>query len=153
LTNYIIMAVVANLNFSYFLRLTWEFLDLESERGDSVCWPNNKIIDSNCWPTWTHRPDGFRMKGFRNDTQRGGEDVPCTVKKLLAVSSENLSRLSSRVRESMALSSSMFRPRWYRSGPRHCRHSLGSHHCSSAFRNSSDYLSHLSWQEQLSICI
>ena len=23
----------------------WEFLDLESERGCSVCWPNNKIID------------------------------------------------------------------------------------------------------------
>ena len=23
----------------------WEFLGLESERGVSVCWPNNKIID------------------------------------------------------------------------------------------------------------
>ena len=23
----------------------WEFLGLESERGASVCWPNNKIID------------------------------------------------------------------------------------------------------------
>ena len=39
------MAVVGNFNFSYFLRLTWEFLDLESERGGSVYWPNNKIID------------------------------------------------------------------------------------------------------------
>ena len=24
----------------------WEFLDLERKRGDSVCWPNNKIIDA-----------------------------------------------------------------------------------------------------------
>ena len=23
----------------------WEFLGLDSERGGSVCWPNNKIID------------------------------------------------------------------------------------------------------------
>jgi len=41
------MAVVGNFYFSIFLRLTWEFLNLESERGDSVCWPNNKIIDLN----------------------------------------------------------------------------------------------------------
>ena len=39
------MVVVGNFYFSSFLRLTWEFLDLESERGGSVCWPNNKIID------------------------------------------------------------------------------------------------------------
>ena len=39
------MAVVGNFNFS--LQLTWEFLDLKSERDDSVCWPNNKIIDSD----------------------------------------------------------------------------------------------------------
>ena len=39
------MAVVGNFYFSIFLRLTWEFLDFESERGGSVCWPNNKIID------------------------------------------------------------------------------------------------------------
>jgi len=39
------MAVVGNFYFFIFLRLTWEFLGLESERGDSVCWPNNKIID------------------------------------------------------------------------------------------------------------
>ena len=39
------MAVVGNFNF--FLQLTWEFLDLKSERGGSVCWPNNKIIDSD----------------------------------------------------------------------------------------------------------
>ena len=45
LTNFIIMTVVDNLNFSYFLRLTWKFLGLESECGDSVCWSNNKIID------------------------------------------------------------------------------------------------------------
>ena len=38
LTNFIIMAVVGNLNFSY-------FLGLESERGGSVCWLNNKILD------------------------------------------------------------------------------------------------------------
>ena len=58
------MAVVDNFNLFYFLRLTWEFLDLESERGCSVCWPNNKIIEltwefldleserggSICWP-------------------------------------------------------------------------------------------------------
>jgi len=37
------MAVVGNFYFSIFLRLTWEFLGLESEHGDSVCWPNNKI--------------------------------------------------------------------------------------------------------------
>ena len=24
----------------------WEFLGFESERGGSVCWPNNKIIDT-----------------------------------------------------------------------------------------------------------
>ena len=41
---FIIMAVVGNFNFFYFLRLTWEFLALESERGGSVCWPNNNII-------------------------------------------------------------------------------------------------------------
>ena len=40
------MTVVGNFNFSIFLRLTWKFLDLESERGSSVCWLNNKIIDS-----------------------------------------------------------------------------------------------------------
>ena len=39
------MFVVGNFYFSIFLRLTWEFLDPESERGGSVCWPNNKIID------------------------------------------------------------------------------------------------------------
>jgi len=38
--------VVGNFYFSIFLRLMWEFLGLESERGGSVCWPNNKIIDS-----------------------------------------------------------------------------------------------------------
>ena len=39
------MAVVGNFYFSIFLRLIWEFLSLEAERGGSVCWPNNKIID------------------------------------------------------------------------------------------------------------
>ena len=43
------MTVVGNLNFSYFLRLTWEFLDFESECGGSVCWPNNKIIEDCEW--------------------------------------------------------------------------------------------------------
>jgi len=37
--------VVGNFYFSIFLGLTWEFLGLESEREDSVYWPNNKIID------------------------------------------------------------------------------------------------------------
>ena len=36
---------VSNFYFFIFLRLTCEFLGLESERGGSVCWPNNKIID------------------------------------------------------------------------------------------------------------
>ena len=40
---FIAMAVVGNFNFSYFLRLTWEFLGLEIERGGSVGWPNNTI--------------------------------------------------------------------------------------------------------------
>ena len=40
------MAVMDNFYFSMFLRLTWEFLGLESECGGSVCWSNNKIIDS-----------------------------------------------------------------------------------------------------------
>ena len=31
----------------------WEFLGLESERGNSVCWPNNKIIDG--WEIWVKR--------------------------------------------------------------------------------------------------
>ena len=51
------MIVVGNFNF--FLRLTWEFIDLESERGGSICWPNNKIIDIiitsvkvAVWVTW-----------------------------------------------------------------------------------------------------
>ena len=39
------MAVVSNFNFSYFLRLMWEFLGLESECGGSICGSNNKIID------------------------------------------------------------------------------------------------------------
>jgi len=39
------MAVVGNFYFSIFFRLTWEFLGFESERGGSVYWPNNKIID------------------------------------------------------------------------------------------------------------
>ena len=38
------MAVVGNFNF-FFLRLTWDFLGFESERGGFVCWTNNKIID------------------------------------------------------------------------------------------------------------
>ena len=46
------MAVVGNFYFSIFLRLTWEFLDLERKRGDSVCQPNNKIIDLVC--TYLH---------------------------------------------------------------------------------------------------
>ena len=40
------MAVVGNFYFFIFLRLTWEFLDLESECGGSVYWSNNKIIDN-----------------------------------------------------------------------------------------------------------
>ena len=36
--------MVGNFYFSIFLRLMWEFLGLESERGGSVCWSNNKII-------------------------------------------------------------------------------------------------------------
>ena len=36
-----VMAVVVILIF--FLRLMWEFLGLESERRDFVCWTNNKI--------------------------------------------------------------------------------------------------------------
>ena len=43
---FIVMVVVGNFYFSIFLRLTWEFLDFESERGSFVCWPNNKIIDN-----------------------------------------------------------------------------------------------------------
>ena len=39
----IVIEVVGNFNFSYFLRLTWEFLRLQIKRGGSVCWPNNKI--------------------------------------------------------------------------------------------------------------
>ena len=36
---------MGNFYFFIFLRLTWKFLGLESGRGGSVCWPNNKIID------------------------------------------------------------------------------------------------------------
>ena len=43
--NFFVMAVVGNFNFLFSLQLTWEFLDLESKRGGSVCWTNNKIID------------------------------------------------------------------------------------------------------------
>ena len=48
--NFIIMAVVGNFYFSTFLRLMWKFLGLESERGCSVCWPNNKIVDVTVVP-------------------------------------------------------------------------------------------------------
>ena len=41
------MTVVGNIYVSIFFQLTWEFLGLESERGGSVCWPNNKIIDGS----------------------------------------------------------------------------------------------------------
>ena len=41
---FIVMAVVGNFYFSIFLQLMWEFLYIESERGGSICWPNNKII-------------------------------------------------------------------------------------------------------------
>ena len=47
------MAVAGNFYFSIFFRLTWEFLGLESEHGDSFCWPNNKIIDMK--PIQPHR--------------------------------------------------------------------------------------------------
>ena len=43
--------MVGNFYFSIFLRLTWEFLSLESEREGSVCWSNNKIID---WSNYSH---------------------------------------------------------------------------------------------------
>ena len=36
---------MGNFYFSIFFQLTWKFLGLASERGGSVCWPNNKIID------------------------------------------------------------------------------------------------------------
>ena len=39
--------MVGNFYFYVFLLLTWEFLDLESECGGSVCWLNNKIIEDN----------------------------------------------------------------------------------------------------------
>ena len=39
------MVVVGIFYFSNFLRLMWEFISFESERGGSVCWPNNKIMD------------------------------------------------------------------------------------------------------------
>ena len=39
------MAVVGSFYFSIFRQLTWKFLGFESERGGSVCWLNNKIID------------------------------------------------------------------------------------------------------------
>ena len=48
---FIVMAVVCNF---IFLFLSWEFLGLESERGGSVCWLNNKIIDSNVPPSNMH---------------------------------------------------------------------------------------------------
>ena len=48
---FIVMAVVGNFYFFIFLRLTWEFLGLESKRRGSVCWPNNKIIDWMMEPT------------------------------------------------------------------------------------------------------
>jgi hypothetical protein len=43
------MAVVGNFYFSIFFRLTWEFLDLESERRGFVCRSNNKIIDNSIY--------------------------------------------------------------------------------------------------------
>ena len=41
--DFYVMAGVGNFNFSYFLRLTCEFLGLEIECGGFVDWPNNKI--------------------------------------------------------------------------------------------------------------
>ena len=38
----------------------WKFLGLESERGGSVCWSNNKIIDIYSWPA-EHHPNLLRL--------------------------------------------------------------------------------------------
>ena len=46
---------MSNFYFFIFLWLMWEFLCLECERGGSVCWSNNKIIDifeDNFLLTW-----------------------------------------------------------------------------------------------------
>ena len=62
------MAVVSNFNFS--LQLTWEFLDLKNERGGSVYWPNNKVIDSDSLIVLVHDlvalliPLGVEIKRF-----------------------------------------------------------------------------------------
>jgi len=48
------MTVVGNFNFSYFLRLLWEFLNFNSKHGNFICWPNNKIVDLVC-RAYTHR--------------------------------------------------------------------------------------------------
>ena len=49
------MAVMGNF-FLIFLRLPCEFLDLESERVGSICWPNNKIIDVDKFLIQPSRP-------------------------------------------------------------------------------------------------
>ena len=84
---------MGNFYVSIFLRLKWEFLDLESERGDSICWPNNKIIDwqslflslieamSNYTTWWTHMSvrrcaDPFIITQW--DMIVLGEGVDCT---------------------------------------------------------------------------
>ena len=40
---FIVIAMVSNFNFSYFLQLMWKFLGLEIEHGGFVFWPNSKI--------------------------------------------------------------------------------------------------------------
>ena len=40
----------------------WEFLDFESERRGSVCWPNNKIIDGGSRKLWKSKLNGERIK-------------------------------------------------------------------------------------------
>ena len=64
---FIVMTVVGNFYFSIFLRLMWEFLDLESERGSSVCWPNNKIID---------RQRCYYKKYIQKNTNTSGKSKP-----------------------------------------------------------------------------
>ena len=67
------MAVVGNFCFFIFLRLTWKFLDFESERGCSICWPNNKMI--NLQASWQRQ-----YTHNTADTVRAG---PCRGKRHL----------------------------------------------------------------------
>ena len=82
------MAVVGNFYFSIFLRLTWKFLGLESERGGSFYWSNNKIIDKQ-FQRWKRETQIYTSScGTKDRTRMLIQNY--TISALLSDHTENL---------------------------------------------------------------